>query len=312
MLRGAAWVACAAWLVSILTGVVLVPPEDAEGVETLLTSRGADLARTSVSSTPYLRGLVGAQETVVLITDAEVPRAEQRLLREHVEQGGLLVVISTLVPERFLGADARWDVATLPGRIYGPDGGGVPLHRGAATAIVGDDVRALDLRRSGMTPLVESGPDSFRDANANADLDAGEAPGPFVVAAEAEVGSGRLVVVAREKGAPVSEALAGLVLDGSPTTAVLVVAPGKTALHAWSRAWLIPVYQIPGSLLLATLSLALAGAAALLVVVHVEPARAAASRQSALPGYLARLRERGSPQDRALLDRIAATKEARA
>lgn len=302
-------VASAAYLGAVAAALAAAP---ASPLERGLEARGLDVSRALGSSLPDLKSSPGPVALVALVAPADVPAAERDALRAHVEAGGVLWVLSPYPSER-----ALWDGAPLarafPGFLYGANGsapvlaledqgtlsslGFLALRTGADDTAAGGPYR----------PLLSADERAFRDTNGNRRLDGGEPAGPFVVAAEAAVGKGRVVVVGVEDAALVPESLATALSRGLPEGRVVVIdgaAPG-----AWAGPGLrvLALAGLPAGSLLAAALLLVAAAALLLLLLGRGDDAAREREEPALrlsDSYLARLRERGRPEDLRLLQSI--------
>ncbi|HWH08486.1 MAG TPA: DUF4350 domain-containing protein [Candidatus Thermoplasmatota archaeon] len=218
----------------------------ASPLETAAAERGHDVLRAAASPLPAL-----AQEradVVVLAAPHARPAAEQRALLRFAESGGTVVLVGAAPPARLAEG-----VRVHPGVVYAADGGPAALDAGRDVL---PGARSLDLEGSAFSPLARTTTGSFRDSDGDARLTLGEPAGPFVVAAQAAVGAGRVVLVAAEDADDL--ALAPTLLD-----AALGPEAARVVLVEAHGAWAAPARIVAHAAALSSASL-LAAAALLL------------------------------------------------
>lgn len=288
------------YLAAVEVAVALAPESP---LERGLEEQGFRVTRAPASALPDLRGAPQDPALVVLVHPASLSDAERDALRARVEAGGVLWVLSSRPSEAALWDGPRADA--FPGFLYASTGAGARLALATGDALSAVGFFALDLKE-GWTPVLTADATAFRDTNGNRVLDRGEPAGPFVVAAEAVVGEGRVLVVGTDQSArvpmPLAAALArdlgtgdALVLDGAPAGGW--TAAGRTALA---------LAALPAGSLVAAGVLLLAAAALLALALlrgdDGEGADAPAARLAAV--YADRIRARGRPEDKLVLQSL--------
>lgn len=244
---------------------------------------------------------------VVLAQPAGMPAGEQDALLDAVRAGATLWLVvdeASRAPDLAEAAGAAAPRA-FSGPVFGRSGGAAPVDSAAGRAeAVG--LRALDVR-AGWEAVATTSDVTFRDANGNGRLDGGEPAGPFVVAAAAAVGDGRVVVLGAESLDALPPALVAHLAATLPAGEAVVLdgaVPG-----AWARAAkpAVAVLSLPAVNLLAALVVAVASlaAAALLLPRGAEPASAKRRTVPDLAApYRRRLAGRPDAQARRMLELI--------
>lgn len=279
----------AAYLAAYLGAVAAAPPS---ALEEALVEQGHEVRRAAASPLPALAQ--DGADAVVLASPGALPAAEQRALLRYVEGGGTLLLAGP-APDAMPRVGGA--VRVHPGLVYDVNGG-PPELPGSRDALPG--ARSLDLDGSAYAPLARTGGDAFRDSDGDAKLSLGEPAGPFIVAASAKVGAGRVVLVAVDDASSLAYA-PGLLSDAVPLGAERVVllephgawaAPARALLHAAALA--------SASLLAAAaLLLAAGGTLAWLMMPRDEVAEGARSTLARLVAdYHSKLARPGDPAAR--------------
>lgn len=279
-------------------------------LETGLEARDLTVLRAPASALPDLRGAPEAPALVVLVNPGSLLEGERNALRAHVEGGGALWVLSPHPSRLALWDDASIAADAFPGFLYAGGNGSAPrlalVEEGAAVSALG--FLALDLDGDEWQPVLTADATAFRDTNGNGRLDRGEPGGPFVVAARADVGEGRVLVMGVEDANLVPAELASALARGLRDGGVLVVADGARA-GAWTGPGVtaLGLAALPsGSLLAAALLLVAAGGLLALVLLRSddEADAAATVAQRLAATYADRLRQRGRPEDTIILQSL--------
>ena len=286
--------------------VAVVAGAPASPLERGLEARDLPVERALCSTLPDLRASPGPVALVVLVAPGELPDAEREALRAHVERGGHLWVLSPAPSAR-----ALWDGAlrahAFPGFVYASNGSAPALALADAGLLSASGFLALDADPEAYDPVLTADERAFRDTNGNRRLDTGEPGGPFTVAAQADVGAGRVVVVGVEDASLLPDAFSTALARGLPEGRVVVV--DSALAPAWTAPGLgvLALAGLPAGSLLAAALLVLAGGAALLLVLTRGEDAAEATEAPALrlsDAYLARLRERAGPEDERVLQTL--------
>lgn len=270
-----------------------------------LDARGLAPARALGSSLGDLRAS-DALSLVVLLGPPPLPDAERAALRRHVEAGGELWIVSRDASLVALDGDDALRAQAYPGFLYAGNGSSPRVQVADQGVAEMRGLFALDLGAA-WEPLLVTDRQAFRDTNGNGRLDGGEPGGPFVAAARAKLGDGRIVVIgADDADAIPPEVASALARDARAGTALLV---DHTA-PAWAAPGLrvLAVTGLPaGSLLAAAFVVAAALGLLLLLASRRDDARAerAGDDVSRLTSaFAARLRARGLAEDRKLLQSL--------
>lgn len=298
----AAGILSAGYLGAVAAAVAGAP---ASPVERGLEARALTVVRALGSPLPDLAASPEPVALVVLVAPHDLAAAERDALRAHVEGGGVLWVVSPAASDRVLWGGLR--ATSFPGFLYAANGTAPTLDLEEQGTLTSLGFLALNVDPDVFSPLLTADARAFRDTNGNRKLDTGEPGGPFVVAAQADAGTGRVVVIGAEDAALLPDALATALARTLPAGRVVVVDGAAPAPWAAPGLRVLALAGLPPGSLLAAALVVVAGAALLLIVLArgddaAEPPGASALRLST--SYLARLRERRRPEDERLLQSL--------
>lgn len=256
----ACMVALACAYVVLAEGAALEQPPD--GLALRLADAGASVTSGVDSPLLALHASRVAPRVLILLDPRSLTSAESADVTRHADAGGDVWLFSRQ-PDLVLPS-LRGRLAARPGTIYTSGGSAPGLTDADGRRTVGPSFVALDTA-NGTTarPLLATDVDAFRDTNANGVLDAGEPPGPFVVATALAQGNGRIVVVGRESfGGLRADVLSALLPPDLPTPLTVAVVrppPARWTSPAFS---LITTLAIPLANTTGAIVLILAGSVA--------------------------------------------------
>lgn len=293
-----------AYLAAVEAAVARAP---ATPLENGLADRGIDVHRAPASALPDLRTAPTPFALVVLVHPPPLPDAERDALRAHVESGGALWILSPDPHGRALWSDDALQATAFPGFIFGMNGSAPRLTLPEGDTVDAIGFQALELKGDAWTPLLTADARAFRDTNGNRRLDAGEPGGPFVLAAQADVGEGRITIMGGETPDLVPQTLAlafsRTLRDGD----ALVVDATRGDAWAGPGRGVLALAALPAGSLVAA-GLVVLAAAGLLLLALAKPEEEDAAGEGAsgrlVADYLARLRERNRPEDTRLIQII--------
>lgn len=154
-------------------------------------------------------GLVPAQVggTAIIVTPSVAPTpSELDILRRYATDGGALILMDDFgfgnAVLAHLGIGARFSGQTLIDPLFNFKNPRLPRISDFSAGVAAEGIESVVLNHAtalgetgNMRVLARSSPAAFLDANGTGRRDAGEAGGPFAVAAVGRVGAGHLVVV---------------------------------------------------------------------------------------------------------------------
>jgi hypothetical protein len=178
----------------LAAGIIADSARPLSGFEAALEREGWAVERSQAVGPAV--GTPDAPDMIVITNGWVLTRLEWSALRPRVEAGADLVVFGS-DPVAAAGPAAA-GMRTLPGRLHEIDGTAARLVGPTKTPFRQEAMRALETENQTLFLPLLTAPTAFRDTDLNGQFDVGEPSGPFVVAAFAPVGQGRVILAAME------------------------------------------------------------------------------------------------------------------